>query len=153
MRRVWTAFPGVAVALYLVSATLAAAENIDPGNDDSQYAYAENVGWINAEPSGDGGPGVQVEDFALSGWMWGENIGWISLSCMNTASCSTVEYGIENNGSGVLSGLAWAENVGWINFSPATAGVTIDPATGDFSGRATRVDRIAVIPNRRCGTG
>ena len=31
------------------------AENIDPDNDDSQYAWAENVGWINAEPGGDGG--------------------------------------------------------------------------------------------------
>lgn len=136
MRLLGPSFSVVALACCLMSATLVAAENIDPANDGSQYAYGENVGWLNAEPLGDGGSGVQVDDFELSGWMWGENIGWISMSCANTASCSTVEYGIENNGSGVLSGLAWAENVGWINFSPATAGVTIDPATGDFSGRA-----------------
>ncbi|MDY6950446.1 MAG: hypothetical protein SWE60_02960, partial [Thermodesulfobacteriota bacterium] len=37
-------------------------ENIDPDNDDSQYAWGENVGWINLEPEGDGGPGVEVGD-------------------------------------------------------------------------------------------
>ena len=117
--------------MVLVGWTVALTENIDPQNDSSQYAYGENVGWLNAEPLGDGGSGVHVDDFELSGWMWGENIGWIGLSCANTASCSTVEYGVENNGGGVLSGFAWGENIGWVNFSPATAGVSIDPTTGD----------------------
>ena len=35
------------MALCLLSATLATAENIDPDNDNSQYAWGENVGWIN----------------------------------------------------------------------------------------------------------
>jgi hypothetical protein len=112
------------------------AENIDPAHDGSRYAWAENVGWFNAQPSGVGGPGVQVGDFELTGWMWGENIGWVSLSCRNTGSCASVSYGVLNNGHGALSGFAWAENTGWINFAPATAGVSIDPATGNFSGRA-----------------
>jgi hypothetical protein len=124
------------MALCLMSARLATAENIDPAADGSQYAYAENVGWINAEPSGDSGPGVLVEDFELTGWMWGENIGWISMSCKNTLTCGVASYGVTNDGSGVLSGLAWAENVGWINFAPLTAGVIIDMTTGDFGGRA-----------------
>ena len=47
---------------------------------------------------------------------WGENIGWISLSCENTSTCATVSYGVANDGSGNLSGFAWAENVGWIKF-------------------------------------
>ena len=119
-----------------VGCTVASAENIDPQNDGSQYAYGENVGWLNAEPLGPGAWGVQVDDFELAGWMWGENIGWVSLSCQNTLSCATVAYGVANDGSGVLSGFAHAENVGWINFAPATGGVSIDPATGDFSGSA-----------------
>ena len=41
-----------------------------------------------------------------------------------------------NDNCGNLTGYAWAENAGWINFSPATAGVVIDPQTGDFSGDA-----------------
>lgn len=128
----------LAIGLLTVSVGCAVslAENIDPQNDSSQYAYGENVGWLNAEPLGDGGYGVHVDDFELSGWMWGENIGWISLSCANRASCSTVEYGVQNNGGGALSGVAWGENIGWVNFAPATAGVSIDPTTGDFSGRA-----------------
>lgn len=116
--------------------TIVQAENIDPAADDSQFAYAENVGWINAEPSGDGGPGVQVGNFELTGWLWGENIGWISLSCQNTSSCGTTSYGVMQDSFGVLSGFAWSENVGWINFAPATSGVTIDPGTGNFSGYA-----------------
>ncbi len=124
------------MALCLGSAGISLAENIDPDGDGSQYAYGENVGWMNAEPNGDGGDGVQVSDYALTGWMWGENTGWISLSCQNTTSCATVDYGVSNDGCGNLAGYAWAENLGWINFSPSTSGVVIDPQTGDFSGRA-----------------
>ena len=51
------------------------AENIDPDNDGSQYAWGENVGWINFEPSSS--TGVTVTDTAMNGYAWGENIGWI----------------------------------------------------------------------------
>jgi hypothetical protein len=130
------------VAILLFSA--ACVENIDPDDDDSQYAWGENVGWLNLEPDGDGGPGVEVEDWMLTGYMWGENVGWISLSCENSFSCATVDYGVTNDGNGNLSGYAWGENTGWISFScenTATCGtvdygVTIDPATGEFSGYA-----------------
>ncbi len=115
---------------------LAFAENIDPDNDGSQYPYGENIGWLNAEPSGNGGPGVLVSDSLLTGYIWAENIGWVSLSCLNTSFCSTLSYGVLNDGAGNLSGFAWGENVGWINFAPAGGGVTIDPATGKFSGKA-----------------
>lgn len=104
------------------------AENIDPDDVGSQYAYGENVGWINLEPGGHGGPGVDVGDSALTGYMWGENIGWINLSPTNG--------GVDNDGAGNLSGSAWGENVGWINFSPVSGGVTIDPITGLFDGSA-----------------
>ena len=40
--------------LAVLGAVVAFAENIDPGGDESQYAWGENVGWLNAEPSGDG---------------------------------------------------------------------------------------------------
>jgi len=132
----------LAAALAASAAVAAPAENIDPGEDEHQYAWGENVGWINAEPSGNAGPGVEVQDFQLAGWMWGENIGWISLTCANTASCATASYGVANDGFGGLSGFAWSENGGWILFNPSTCapdptcGVRIDPATGYFNGRA-----------------
>lgn len=128
--------PAAVVLVMGIVGAIVFAENIDPLNDGSQYAYAENVGWLSAEPSGNGGPGIQVADFELTGWMWGENVGWVSLSCKNRATCGTFDYGVTNDGSGVLSGHAWAENLGWINFRPSTAGVSIDVSTGEFSGRA-----------------
>ena len=54
----------VAMALGVASAALAAGENIDPNGDDHQYAWSENFGWINAEPLGNAGPGVEVSDFS-----------------------------------------------------------------------------------------
>jgi len=126
----------------LCGSSVLAAENVDPDNDGSQYAWGENVEWLNAEPLGNGGPGVEVEDSKLTGHIWAENIGWISLSCENTSSCGTVDYGVTKDGLGNLSGYAWAENAGWISFScdntgtcgTVDYGVIINAATGDFSG-------------------
>lgn len=112
------------------------AENVDPDGAEAQYAWGENLGWFNAQPFGRGGPGLQVEDFELTGWLWGENTGWISASCKNTDSCDRIEYGVWNDGQGNLSGFAWAENLGWVNFRPATGGVQIDPETGLWDGTA-----------------
>lgn len=118
------------------------AENIDPYNDDSQYAYGENIGWLNFDPNiTNPNAGAQVSSENMTGFIWAENIGWISLSCQNTQSCGTVNYGVTNDGAGNLSGYAWAENVGWINFNPnvlgdsSDYGVTID-FDGNFSGYA-----------------
>ena len=130
------------IMLLAVARAAIGGENIDPAGDGHQYAWGENIGWINTEPNDDSGNGVEVADFTLRGWMWGENIGWISLTCDNTGVCGTTQYGVTNDGSGHLSGYAWSENAGWINFAPTTClqdptcGVKIDPATGYFSGRA-----------------
>jgi uncharacterized repeat protein (TIGR01451 family) len=137
-------FLGTLLLITLGISPLMAAENIDPQNNDSQFAWGENVGWINAEPDGDGGPGVEVQIDKLTGYMWGENTGWISLSCENEATCLTLDYGVTNDGVGNLGGFAWGENIGWINFScannstcgTANYGVTIDPDDGEFSGYA-----------------
>ncbi len=152
--------PAVVLATLLAAvASLVAAETIDPVSNQAQYAWGENVGWINAEPSANGGPGVTVSGQQLTGYMWGENIGWINMNCSNNATCATTgNYGVKNNGTGGLFGYAWGENIGWISFScrnaapspfvpfvdPAPAscatngnyGVTIDPLTGLFAGKA-----------------
>ena len=117
------------------------AENIDPDNDGSQYAYGANVGWLNLEPNQ--GPGVTVSTTRLTGYVWVANIGWVSLSCSNTGSCGTVNYGVVNDGAGNLSGYAWSANAGWISFSCENTGtcgsvdygVTID-GSGVFDGWA-----------------
>ena len=117
------------------------AENIDPDNDGSQYAYGANVGWLNFEPNQ--GPGVTVSTTRLTGYVWVPNIGWVSLSCSNTGSCGTVNYGVVNDGAGNLSGYGWSANAGWISFSCENTascgsvdyGVTIDD-NGVFDGWA-----------------
>ncbi len=118
------------------AAPCARAENVDPAATGEQYAWGENVGWINAQPLGPGGPGLHVGDYWLTGWIWSENAGWINLSCSNRGTCDAAGYGVSNDGHGRLSGFAWGENVGWIDFAPADGGVRIDPATGLFGGLA-----------------
>ena len=147
MRQVLLRSVVLATVIAAVSAAAAVlAENVDPSSVDAQYAWGENVGWINAEPSGDGGPGATVSGTGVTGYMWGENVGWISLSCVNNDTCLTADFGVTNDGAGNLSGYAWGENIGWISFScvnnPSSCattgsyGVHIDPATGIWSGHA-----------------
>lgn len=128
----------ILLVIFLVAAlwsTPSFAGNIDPDNNGFSYVYGENVGWFNAEPSGNSGPGLIVSDSLLTGYFWAENIGWVSLSCLNTGVCSTLSYGVLNDGAGNLSGYAWSENVGWINFAPTGGWVYID-GDGFFRGRA-----------------
>jgi len=110
----------------MLTVAIVSAENIDPYGADEQYAWNENTGWLNFEPSV--GPGVQVEGDKLSGFVWGENIGWINLS-------PTSFGGVTYDSGRHLAGYAWGENVGWINFNPSYGGVSIDSA-GNFSGWA-----------------
>jgi hypothetical protein len=136
--------PVLIAAFFMAFCGVSHGENIDPDDTGYQYAFGENVGWLNAEPGGDGADGVEVWDSKLTGYIWAENIGWVSLSCENTSSCGTVDYGVHNDGRGNLSGYAWAENVGWISFSCGNTGScgTVDygvitgPTTGEFSGFA-----------------
>jgi len=113
----------------MLAFSCACGENIDPDNDGSQYAYGENVGWLNFEPDNTTpNVGATVSNTSVTGYAWAENIGWINLAPVAFG-------GVLNDGWGNLSGYAWAENVGWINFSPNYGGVKIDP-DGTFNGWA-----------------
>ena len=144
MKTILLIWPVFLLGLVIFSSAELYAENIDPDNDGSQYAYSANVGWLNFEPNvADPNAGAMVSRYELTGYVWIPNIGWISLSCANTNSCGTVDYGVVNDGSGVLSGYAWSANAGWISFScentgtcaSVNYGVTID-ADGVFDGWA-----------------
>ncbi|MCE5186512.1 MAG: hypothetical protein LLF76_10345 [Planctomycetaceae bacterium] len=108
------------------------AQNIDPFNDGSKYAYGENIGWLNFKPALGGG--VTVTDTAMIGFVWCENTGWLNLA--------PVYGGVANNGLGELSGFAWGENIGWLNFNPNSPGEVNDEYRvrinhdGDFEGWA-----------------
>jgi hypothetical protein len=142
------ALPPLAIAAALLAAS-AFAESVDPSNTGAQYAYGANIGWLNAEPNGDGGQGITVTGTKVTGWLYGANVGWISLHCDNpedAVTCATNGYGVTNDGAGNLSGYAYGANIGWISFScqnvPASCastgnyGVTVNPNTGLFAGKA-----------------
>ncbi len=63
---------------------------------------------------------VHVTNTELTGYLWGENVGWISLNCSNTNSCNSSSFKVSNNGFGNLSGYAWGETTGWVNFKSTT---------------------------------
>lgn len=136
-------FIGLLLALITVGpVSVIRAENIDPDDIDAQYAWGENIGWLNAEPGGQGDPGLTVTATTVTGFIWAENIGWISLSCSNTGSCATVDYGVSiDDANGQFSGHAWSENIGWISFDAVSMihdGIitawTIGECTGNLDG-------------------
>ncbi|TSC68371.1 MAG: Carbohydrate-binding CenC protein, partial [Parcubacteria group bacterium Gr01-1014_56] len=53
---------------------------------------------------------------SISGWVWSETIGWISLNCSNLGVCGTSNYGLTLNADETITGYAWSENIGWIKF-------------------------------------
>lgn len=106
---------------------IANASSIDgtvSGVDIYAKGINQNVGKINF---GVIQGNVHITDTTLTGYAWGEKLGWINLA-PSTA-------GVLNNGEGVLSGYAWGDLAGWINFAPTNGGVTID-SSGDFHGYA-----------------
>ncbi|MHA1947464.1 MAG: hypothetical protein ACYSSL_08665 [Planctomycetota bacterium] len=124
----------VTAVFILFSIQVAWCGNIDPNGDGSQYAWGENIGWLNFDTrDGD----VNVADSNLTGYVWAENVGWIDLD----PNIIDPNVGIKNDGTGLLSGYAWGENVGWINFNPLVPGdpnhygVTVD-TEGEFDGYA-----------------
>lgn len=121
------------IFLLLGSTPSALASNTDGTIDTTnKWAWSENAGWLDFA-AGEGN--VHVTDSELTGYVYGENIGWISLNCANTDSCADNNYKVANDAEGTLSGYAWGENIGWIHFAPTEGGVTIN-TDGVFSGTA-----------------
>jgi hypothetical protein len=97
------------------------------GTIDSVYKYAKGEDRSDVRINFrffTGSNSVIVTDTLLSGYAWGENVGWVNLYPGGG--------GIKNNGEGILSGYATSELAGWINFN----GVTIN-SSGEFLGYAT----------------
>ena len=116
---------------------IGSAAGIDPL---AKWAWSENAGWINFNPTVGGS--VAVYEDHLEGYIWAENVGWIRLgthtggSPHTYANTDATNYGVNRDHSGRLTGYGWGANVGWINFAPTGGGVTIDPGTGAFAGYA-----------------
>lgn len=108
-----------------------------------KFAWSENCGYLNFKDAGDpdGAQGVRVHGAFLSGYVWGENIGWIHLGSGAGPYVNTngTNYGVNyNGGTGALSGYAWAENVGWVNFSGGAMAVPANGARIDVGAQRLR---------------
>lgn len=128
-----------------VSITISSSGLIFYGESDivTGYAWNSRSGWVNFGYSG-GNVFVPEEAGDLSGFAHSDNIGWISLNCISTNSCDSIQYKVSSDASGNLSGWAWSENYGWISFNCLTDDscdnsnykVTVNQTTGDFDGYA-----------------
>ena len=139
--------PRALALLALLAAPALQAETVQPSQ---RWTWAENAGWIDARPLGNGGPGLHAEDGVVSGWLWSPNVGWISAHCQNTGSCAETAYGLRlDEVAGMpgllrLSGYLWSENTGWIVAHCATTqscsevdyGLHVDRASGLIDGYA-----------------
>src|SRR6185503_13727226 len=109
------------------------------------YSWGENIGWMNWRDAGDppGSQGVRVHSSFLSGFIWAEGAGWISVG--NGRPVDGIQYGnaeggdfgvnLESNGD--LRGYAWGENIGWLAFDTRSLGslrARLDSAARRFRG-------------------
>lgn len=115
--------------------SLHAASTINPVN---QYAYAANLGWINAYANGT--HGAVIGEYVCSGYLYAANVGWIHLGSGSPANGiqyqnnSATDYGINCDASGKLTGYAYAANIGWLNFEQTYGQPRVDLRTGNLSG-------------------
>ncbi len=118
------------------SALLHAASTIDATN---HYAYAANLGWVEAR--GDAANGAVIGEYVCSGSIYSANVGWISLGDGTPANLiqyqnnSASDFGVNHDGLGNLRGYAYGANIGWINFE-ATGAPKVNLLTGGLSGHA-----------------
>lgn len=69
----------------------------------------------------------------LSGYAWSSTIGWVSMNCTNVG-CTSSNYGVKVDGSGLMSGYAWSSNAGWISFNTSDlAGCPTAPCEARFN--------------------
>jgi len=114
------------------------------------YAWNDQVGWIDFAYPG-GNVQVPVGEGDLKGLAYVlSDSHWISLNCISTDSCDSIDYKATSSADGILSGWAWSENFGWISFNcsnddsctSSDYGVTVATSTtdqyeaGEFDGYA-----------------
>lgn len=120
----------VAAVTFSVSATTTV-------NTTNRYAFAANLGWINAR--GDLTNGAVLGYSYCTGYLWSANAGWISLGNGPTngwryGNASGSDWGVNHDGHGQLAGYAYGANIGWIAFEQTHGQPRIDLRAGNLSG-------------------
>jgi|GEM_PF-5676671 len=112
----------------------------------TRWAWAAHAGWLNWnwDPGvANGGRGAVLTACTASGYIWGENIGWIHLGDGDPANGvryrqSGSDHGVNQDGGGVLYGYAWSANAGWIYFGKHP---NSRPTSGHWRKRNRRIRR------------
>jgi hypothetical protein len=128
------------IKLFLFSTLLTSQTSLaslDVGYIDGTSHYAKvchdvscsTYGSINFSPTqtSTSSP-VVITDTSVTGYIWGDELGWINLA--PTGAGVTVDPN-----TGILYGTAFSQSSGWINFRPTNGGVIIN-ANGELSGYA-----------------
>jgi hypothetical protein len=136
---------GFFALLTLAGAASPALAQLSNVHFDNKHCWGENIGFLDWHDAGSpqGAQGVRLLPAAdpgssiLSGFIWGENVGWISVG--DGAPDSGPLYsltvgpdtGVNVAPDGSLSGYAWGENIGWINFGGGAMATPPQPARFD----------------------
>jgi hypothetical protein len=115
--------------------TAVAQSNFDP---EHSLISVDSIGALEWSASPD--KGAVINPYYASGYIYGANIGWISLGSMPAdkfqyRNNSAADFGVNVTSSGALRGYAYGANVGWINFEP-TGNPRVDWVSGKLAGRA-----------------
>ena len=106
--------------------------NIDPTD---KYSWCETTGWMNWLDADGGTEGVFVDtaNGYLSGFVWGENGGWLNLGDGNGpyVNATGLDFGVNIEPNGDLDGFGWSETGGWVNFGWAANTANTDRARFD----------------------
>lgn len=90
-------------------------------------------------------PAAAGNDDDLRGWVWNDNIGWVSMNCVSAGTCGAVNYGVDLTPANDLVGYSWSANIGWMCFGATCGGITpegvpayatVDPVTHEARGWA-----------------
>jgi hypothetical protein len=71
----------------------------------------------------------------LEGFAWAATIGWISMNCSDTNTCTIddpvngIDYSVQIKTDGRVTGHAWSPNAGWIQFGGLGSFPTVGTAT------------------------
>lgn len=102
-----------------------------------KWAWNDVIGWMDSNTTNN----VMVSSSGITGYADSPNVGYIAFDCATSPIgdiCGLSNFGVTNDGAGVLGGWAWNDVIGWISFSgssPITYGVRIDN-NGYFRGFA-----------------
>ncbi len=102
----------------------------------------EGVGWIDFNPNSSD-VRIPIGEGEFLGMAYIPSLdSYLSLNCIATNSCESVNYKVCSDDSGILHGFAWSNNFGWLSFnsndisSTISYTVSISSTTGDFMGWA-----------------